>query len=183
MTEPSGRDLISEWRQVMETVISGAAGAAAAAGRSDIPREMVRASQRQLELMQQLVDSERRRVDVLFGPAQAAFDLLADSGATLRKQAEAMESAGEALQDTAALMKQQAELLEKVIGLMRQPTDIARAAARGARGGKGGSAEDTRRGAAGEDDGAKRENRSTKPKTKTAKRATTTKRRRDPDGV
>jgi hypothetical protein len=98
MSEPSGgRDLLSEWRQVMETVISGAA---AAAGRSDIPRDMVRASQRQLELIQQLVENERRRVDVVFGPAQAAFDLLADSGATLRKQAEAMESAGQALQDT-----------------------------------------------------------------------------------
>ncbi|HEX5224595.1 MAG TPA: hypothetical protein VFW29_05640 [Solirubrobacteraceae bacterium] len=134
MAEPSGRDLLSEWRQVMESVISGAA---AAAGRSELPRELIRASQRQLELVQQIVESERSRVEGLLGPAQAAFDLLADSGATLRKQAEAMESAGQALQDTALLMKQQAELLEKVIGLMRQPTGIARAAARTARGNKG----------------------------------------------
>jgi hypothetical protein len=133
MAEPSGRDLISEWRQVMESVVSGAASAAT---RSDLPREVVRASQRQVELVQQIVEGERRRVEMLLGPAQAVFDLLADSGTTLRKQAEAMESAGQALQDTAVLMKQQAELMEKVIGLMRQPTDIARAAARGARGTK-----------------------------------------------
>jgi chemotaxis protein histidine kinase CheA len=129
VAELSGRELLSEWRQVMETVLSSAA---AAAGRSELPSELLRATHRQLELLQEIVDSERLQgnvVDVLLGPAEAVLDVLADSGTTLRHQAEAMESAGRALQESAALMKQQAELFEKLIGLMRQPTELARAAA------------------------------------------------------
>jgi hypothetical protein len=128
MAELSGRELLSEWRQVMESVVSSAA---AAAGRSELPGELLRASQRQLELVQEIVESERLHgnvVDVLLGPAEAVLDLLAESGATLRKQAETMESAGRAMQDSGALMRQQAELFEKLIALMRQPTELARAA-------------------------------------------------------
>jgi hypothetical protein len=132
MSEPSGRDLLSEWRSVMEGIVSSAA---AAAGRSEIAGDVVRASQRQLELLQEIVDSEQRLqgnlVSGLLAPVGAVFDLLQESGATLRKQAETMESAGRALQDTSALMKQQAELFERMIAILRQPTDIARSAARG----------------------------------------------------
>jgi hypothetical protein len=138
MADLSGRELLTEWRQVMESVISSAA---AAAGRSDLPRDLLRASQRQLELLQEIVDSERRLqgnvIEGLLAPAQAVFDLLRDSSATLAKQAETMDAAGRALQDTAALVRQQAELMEKLVSILRQPTDIARAAAKNPRREKG----------------------------------------------
>ncbi len=132
MSEPSGRELLSEWRQVMESVVSSAT---AAAGRSELAGDLLRASQRQLELLQEVVDAEQRLRGSLLGgvlaPVEAVFDLLQESGATLRRQAETMESAGRALQDTSALMKQQAELFERMISILRQPTDLARAAVKG----------------------------------------------------
>jgi hypothetical protein len=142
VAELSGRELLSEWRQVMESVVSSAA---AAAGRSELPGELLRASQRQLELVQEIVESERLHgnvVDMLLGPAEAVLDVLSETGTTLRRQAEAMESAGRALQESGTLMKQQAELFEKLIGLMRQPTDLARTATGSKR--RSGSSESSR---------------------------------------
>jgi len=127
--ELNGRELLSEWRRAMESVI---ASAASVAGRPELPGELVRASQRQLELLQEILDVERRLqgglVGGLLAPVESVFDLLQESGATLRKQAEAMESAGAALQEAAGMMKAQAELFERLIATLRQPTDIARAA-------------------------------------------------------
>jgi hypothetical protein len=134
MPDIAGRELLSEWRSVMESVV---ASAASAAGRSELPGELARATQRQLELVQEIFDAEQRVrggiVGGLLAPVDAVFDLLEESGATLRRQAETMESAGRALQDTAALMKVQAELFERLISIMRQPTGLARAAAKGVR--------------------------------------------------
>jgi hypothetical protein len=129
MPEPTGRELLSEWREVMNSVI---AAAASAAGRSELPGDLLRASQRQLELVQEIVDSEQRLrgnvVGGLLGPVDAIFDLFEETGATLRRQAEALEAAGVALQETAGLMKTQAELFERMIGVLRQPANLARAA-------------------------------------------------------
>jgi hypothetical protein len=134
MPDLNGRELLSEWRQVMESVLSSAASAAS---RTELPGDLVRASQRQLELLAQLVEREQRLqgglLDGLLAPVDAVFDLLAESGATLRRQAETLETAGRALQDTAVLMKQQAELFERTIAMMRRPTSAARSAARGGR--------------------------------------------------
>ena len=128
--ELNGRELLSEWRQVMDSVISSAASAA---GRSELPSELLRASQRQLELVQEVVDGERRRqgrlIGTLLAPIDAVFDLLEETGSTLRSQAEALEAAGVALQESASLVRVQAELFERVIGTLRQPTDFARSAA------------------------------------------------------
>lgn len=134
MPDISGRELLSEWRSVMESLVSSAASAA---GRAELPGELLRATQRQLELVQEIVDAEQRLrggiVGGLLAPVDAVFDLLEESGATLRRQAEAMESAGRALQDTASLMRAQAELFERMIAIMRQPTGLARAAAKSVR--------------------------------------------------
>jgi hypothetical protein len=89
--------------------------------------------QRQLELVQEIIERERRLRRELAGsliaPVDAAFDLLEESGATLRRQAEALEAAGRALEETAGLMKHQAELFERTIGTLRQPAQLAKAAA------------------------------------------------------
>lgn len=86
-----------------------------------------------LELVQEVIERERRLQSDLAGrllaPVDAVFDLLEESGATLRRQAEALEAAGRALEETAALMKRQAELFEQTIVTLRQPAEVAKAAA------------------------------------------------------
>ena len=129
MTEHGGRELLEEWRQVMESVL---ASATTMAGRSELPRELLNATRRQFELVQEVLDRERTLQSELagrvFAPLDAVFDLLEETGATLRSQAETLEAAGVALEETAGLMKRQAELFERTIGAMRQPAELAKAA-------------------------------------------------------
>lgn len=126
MPELSGRELLNEWRQLMDSVVSSVAG------RTDLPGELVRAMQRQLELAQELVEREHRLqgevASRLLAPVDAVFDLLEETGATLRRQAEALEAAGRALEETAGLMKGQAELFERTVGTVRQPAEVAKGA-------------------------------------------------------
>ena len=114
----------------MDSVI---ASAASAAGGSGLPHDLLGAMQRQLELVQEVVERERRLQKELTGrlvaPVDAVFDLLEETGATLRRQAEALEAAGRALEETARLMKRQAELFERTIGTLRQPAELTKAAA------------------------------------------------------
>jgi hypothetical protein len=89
--------------------------------------------QRQLELVQEVVERERRlQGDLagrLLGPVDAVFDLLEQAGATLRQQAEALQTAGRALEEAAGMMKSQAELFERTIATLREPAERARVAA------------------------------------------------------
>ncbi len=114
----------------MDSVV---ASASAAAGRSSLPGDLLGAMQRQLELVQEVIDRERRlETEVaarLLAPIDAVFDLLEETGATLRRQAEALESAGRALEESAGLMKRQAELFEWTIGTLRQPAELAKVVA------------------------------------------------------
>lgn len=130
MPERNGRDLLNEWRRLMDSVV---ASATSAAGRSSLPGDLLGAMQRQLELVQEVIDRERRlETDVaarLLAPIDAVFDLLEETGASLRHQAEALESAGRALEESAGLMKRQAELFERTIGTLRQPAELAKAVA------------------------------------------------------
>ncbi len=127
MAELSGRELLNEWRKLMNSVLEAASSIS---GRSDLPRQLLEPMQRQLELVQELVDRERRLqvelADRLLAPIDVAFDLLTQSGATMRRQAEALEAAGDALRETAALMTSQADLFEQTIGRLREPADAAR---------------------------------------------------------
>jgi hypothetical protein len=128
--ELSGRELLREWQKLMDSLVSSAASVA---GRSELPRQLLDPMQRQLELVQEIIERERRLqtelTERLVAPIDAVFDLLEESGATLRRQAEALEAAGRALEETAGLMKSNAELFERTIGTMRQPAELAKAAA------------------------------------------------------
>jgi hypothetical protein len=130
VTEPNGRDLLNEWRRLMDSVV---ASAASVAGRSSLPGDLLGAMQRQVELVQEVIDRERRLESELaarlLAPVDAVFDLLEETGSTLRRQAEALETAGRALEESAGLMKRQAELFERTIGTLRQPTELAKAIA------------------------------------------------------
>jgi hypothetical protein len=125
----SPTELLHEWQRLMEGVV---ASAASVAGRSELPSQLVEPMQRQLELVQELVERERRLqrevTGRLLAPFDVAFDLLEESAVTLRRQAEALEAAGRALEDTAALVGRQAELFEHTLGGLRHPLELARSA-------------------------------------------------------
>ncbi len=130
MPELSGRELLGEWRKLMDSVV---ASAASVGGRAELPRQLLEPMQRQLELVQEVIERERRLQTQLaghvFAPVDLIFDLLEESGSMLRRQAEALEAAGRALEETAGLVKSQAELFERTIGALREPAELARAAA------------------------------------------------------
>ena len=129
MPERSGRERVEEWRQLMESLVSSAASAA---GRPELPRDVLGAMQRQATLVQELIDRERKLQREITGrlvaPVDAVFDLLEETGATLRAQAEAVEAASRALTEAAVLMQRQAELFERTIVAVRQPADFVKAA-------------------------------------------------------
>lgn len=129
VTEPAGHELLSEWQRVIDAVIGSATSAS---GRTELPGELLRATQRQFELVREVIEHERAVQGELaarvFAPLDGLFDLLEDTGATLSRQADSLEAAGTALTETAALMKQQAELFERSVGALRQPSELAKAA-------------------------------------------------------
>ncbi len=130
MPELSGRELLGEWQKVMESLV---ASTGSVGSRAELPRQLLEPMQRQLQLVQEVVERERRLQRQLAGhlvaPIDAVFDLLEQSGVMLRKQAEALEAAGRALEETAQLVATQAELFEHTIGALREPTELAKAAA------------------------------------------------------
>src|ERR1700722_3560816 len=114
----------------MDSVV---ASAAPVGGRAELPRQLLEPMQRQLELVQEVLERERRLqkqlASHLFAPVDAIFDLLEQSGLMLAKQAEALEAAGRALEESAGLVKSQAELLQRTIGALREPAELAKEAA------------------------------------------------------
>ena len=111
----------------MQLVASAAKGAA---GRSELPKTLLTPMQRQLELLQAVVERERNLQSEVFGhlldPIDAVFDLLEESGKTFRAQAEALEQASAALEQTARLMQTQAEIYDNTIRALREPAALAR---------------------------------------------------------
>lgn len=107
--------------------------ASSAAGRTDLPKDLLAATQRQVEMIGEVLQRERKLQSDLAGrvlaPVDAVFDLLEETASTLRRQAAALEEAGRALEETAELMGSQAEMFERSIGTLRMPADIAKAAA------------------------------------------------------
>lgn len=118
MPDGGGLDLLRDWQSAMQSVI---------------PKQLLGPLQRQAELIQDVLERERKvQREVLghvFAPFDAVFDLLEQSGATIRQQAEALEQAARALEETAVLMKAQAEIFERGVKAVREPTDLARSAA------------------------------------------------------
>jgi hypothetical protein len=113
----------------MDSMISSAASVGS---RAEIPGQLLEPMQRQMELVQDVIERERRLqkqvAGLVLGPVDTIFELLEETGTMLRSQAQELEAAGRALEHTAGLMKTQAELFERSIGALRQPHDLARAA-------------------------------------------------------
>ena len=136
---PDGKDILREWQDAMQAIAGAAKGAA---GRAELPKALLTPMQRQLELLQEVVERERTLQGELAGrlldPIDAVFDLLEESGKTFRAQAEALEQAAAALEQTAALMQTQAEIYDGTIKALREPAALARRVA-GAKPRRGGS--------------------------------------------
>jgi hypothetical protein len=118
MADGGGIDLLREWQSAMTSVI---------------PRQLLGPLKRQTEMIGAALERERKLqrevLGLVFGPLDAVLDLLEQSGAAIRQQAEALEQAARALEDTAVLMKAQAELFERSIKTIREPADLARSVA------------------------------------------------------
>jgi hypothetical protein len=112
----------------MQSVFSAAASAA---GRP-LPQQLVTAVQREVELVQEVLDRERRLQRELlaraFAPSDAVFDLLEQSGAALHRQSQALQESARALEQAARMMEVQAELFERAIQALREPAEMARSA-------------------------------------------------------
>ena len=131
MPELPGNDLLREWRRVTDAIVASAASVTGHA--SDLPRQLLEQSQRQLELVERIVERERRWqrdfADRMLAPLDATFDLFEQSGAMLANQADALEAASGALQQTAELMRSQAVLFEQTVRTLREPLKLVKAAA------------------------------------------------------
>ncbi len=126
MADPGGRDLLREWQDAMQSVVSSAASVA---GRAELPRQLLAPMQRQLELVEELLERERRLQGELmaraFAPFDAVFDLLEQSGAALRRQAEALSESARALEQAAGMIEVQADLFERAVKTLRERAELA----------------------------------------------------------
>ena len=86
---------------------------------ADVLRELQKTMQSVLERERGL---QRDLLTPVFEPYDAAFDLLEQSGAALREQAEAIDHAARSLEQAAGLMKTQAELFERTVRMLREPS-------------------------------------------------------------
>ena len=123
MPEIGGYDLLREWQSAMRSL----------AGRSvELPQQLLAPMQRQAELVQEVLERERRRQQGLLGrafaPLDAVFDLLEQSGAAMHKQAQALKESAGALEQAAAMAEAQAELFERAVAVLRQPSEIVKRA-------------------------------------------------------
>jgi hypothetical protein len=113
----------------MESLLAAAPSVGSAA---NIPRQLLEQMQRQTELVQDVIERERKLrrqlASSLLAPVDAVFDLLHESATMMRRQAEALETAGRALEESAGLAKTQAELFERTIGALREPAELAKSA-------------------------------------------------------
>jgi hypothetical protein len=127
MTDRGGLDLLREWQKSMRSLASSMAGHA------ELPAQILAPMHRQAELLQEILERERRLQEELvaraFAPWDAVFDLLEQSAGALHHQAEALTESARALQQAAMMMETQAELFERTIGVMRQPGEIVKHAA------------------------------------------------------
>jgi hypothetical protein len=116
MRDLGPHELVREWKAAMQSLIS-------AAGRSEVPRTLLAPMERQVDLLQEMVERA-------FGPFDAVFDLLEESAAAMRGQAEALGASAHALEQAAELMRAQAELFERTVQTVREPAEIAKGIAR-----------------------------------------------------
>jgi hypothetical protein len=130
MSERGRTDVLREWTAAMQSLTESIGSAAL---RSDVARQITAPMQRQAELIGDILERERalqsRAVRLALAPLDAVFDLLEQSGASMRSQAEAVEEAARALERVAGLMKVQADLFGRTVRALREPTEVVKSLA------------------------------------------------------
>jgi hypothetical protein len=130
MPDLDPRDLLRDWQAAVQSLVESAASAT---GQRELPRHVLAATQRQLELMEELLHREQRAQRELaaraFAPLDAVFDLLEQSGTALRRQAEALKESARATEQAAAMIEVQADVFERALHVLRQPSKLAKSVA------------------------------------------------------
>jgi hypothetical protein len=130
MPEIGGHDLVRDWQAAMHSVLRAATSSG---GRSELAEQLLAPMQRQLEIVQEALDREQRIQRELFsrvfGPFDAAFDMLEQSVAAIGQQADALNASAHAMERAAELMKVQADLMAQTLQTLREPAELAKAAA------------------------------------------------------
>ena len=123
VVEHEGHDLLGEW----QAAIRGLAGLS-----TGIPRQVLAPLQKQAELIQEVLDRERRMQRELltraFAPLDAVFDLLEQSGEALQRQSQALRESARALEQAAEMMEVQAGLFARTVAVLREPGEIVKRA-------------------------------------------------------
>jgi uncharacterized protein YukE len=131
MPDHTGLDLLREWQKSMRSLASSVAGHA------ELPAQVLAPMHRQAELLQEILERERRVQEELvrraFAPYDAVFDLLEQSAAALHRQAEALTESARALEQAAKMIETQSELFERTLAVVRQPGEMVKRAAGGPR--------------------------------------------------
>jgi hypothetical protein len=126
MPELPGHDLLREWQNAMRSLASSTVG------RVELPHQLAAPLERQIELVQEVLERERelqrQLLERAFAPYDAVFDLLGQSATALHRQAEALSESARAIEQAAAMMEVQAETFERMIAVMRQPGEIVKRA-------------------------------------------------------
>ena len=124
MADHRAQHLVQQWQTAMEAVINGAAG------RVDLPQPLATLLERQIALVQEVIEREQRlQRDVLsraFEPLDAVFDLFEESAVALGEQADALQASARALEHAAELMRVQSELSGRAIATLRSPARLAK---------------------------------------------------------
>jgi hypothetical protein len=121
--EPTGHDLRKEWQAALRALGERSI---------ELPQQVLAPLQRQTDLVQEVLERERRLQRELLGralaPLDAVFDLLEQSGAALHRQAEALQESARALEQAAAMAETQAELFERAVHALRRPEAVVKRA-------------------------------------------------------
>jgi hypothetical protein len=95
--------------------------------------------ERQVELVENVFDRERQlQEDIVartLAPFGVVFDVLQQSAAALRRQAESLKDSARALERASKMIEAQAELFERAIGALRKPARHRKAGAAAPRAG------------------------------------------------
>jgi hypothetical protein len=114
----------------MESVV---AAVASVPGGSAVGRQLLEPLTQQTELLRQAVEQQQRiqaqLVERAFAPVDAIFDLLENTGAMMREQAEALHQAAQGVERAAEVTRMQAELFEGATRAARLPSDAVRSVA------------------------------------------------------
>lgn len=123
-------DLIHAWQQAIGHLRSAAAPLTG--GPEDITRQLLAPLQQQAELLEQglrrQVEFEKELVERMLGPVTVLLELLDQSAAAMRTQAQAFEAAAASFGQASELLELQASLLEGAGRSLRDPAGVLRAA-------------------------------------------------------